>query len=129
MLKKSKVLMIAMCFVIGLSSAVVVEAATYGYLTKETVTKSGAATVHSNATGTNSFAFNYGATRTEGSLKVEVQHYYEGSYLIIVPITRTLDQNTESSFSDYGLYPAFKMFRIQLSGFSGRGSGWIQGRA
>lgn len=129
MLRKSKVLMLVICFVIGISSAVVTEAATYGYLTKETVTKSGTATVHSNATGTNSFAFNYGATRTAGSLTVEVQHYYEGSYLTIIPITRILNDNTEASFWDTGLYTGFKMFRIQLSGLTGRGSGWIQGRS
>lgn len=128
MIKKSKVLLVTICLVIGLFSAVVVEAATYGYLTREEVTKNGLATVHSNATGTNSFAFNYGATRKSGSLTVEVQHYYEGSYLTIVPIKKTLTPNTESSFSDFGQYPGFKMFRIQLSG-SGTGSGWIQGRA
>lgn len=127
MIKKSKVLMFTVCLVIGLFSAVVVEAATYGYLTKETVTKSGLATVHSNATGTNSFAFNYGATWKSGSLTVDVQHYYEGNYLTIIPIRRVL-KNTEASFSDCGQYPGFKMFRIQLSG-SGTGSGWIQGRS
>lgn len=121
--------MLTICVFLSISSAVVVEAATYGYLTKETVTKSSSATVHSNATGTNSFAFNYGATRTAGSLTVEVQHYYEGTYLTIVPITRTLDGTTASSFSDVGEYAAFKMFRIQLSGLTGRGSGWIQGRS
>lgn len=126
MVKKSKVLMFTVCLVIGLFSAVAVEAATYGYLTKETVTKNGAATVHSNATGTNSFAFDYGASCWSKSITVEVQHYYEGTYLTIIPITKKI--SAESSFSDSGLYPGFKMFRIQLSG-SGTGSGWIQGRS
>ena len=126
MIKKTKVLMLTICLVIGMFSAVVVEAATYGYLTKETVTKSGLATVHSNSTGTNSFAFNYGASCRSSSMLVEVQHYIDGKYVTIIPIMKTISAG--SSFSDYGEYPGFKMFRIQLSG-SGTGSGWIQGRS
>lgn len=120
--------MLVMCFVIGIFSAVVAEAATYGYLTKETVTKNGTATVHSNGTGTNTFAFNYGATRTAGKLTVEVQRFSDGDYLTVDPITRELD-DTEASFSDTGLLTGYRIFRIQLSGLTGRGSGWIQGRS
>lgn len=127
MIKKSKVLMFIVCLMIGLFSAVVVEAATYGYLTKETVIKNGPGTVHSNATGTNSFAFNYGASCSSGSMTVEVQHYLDGVYLPIVPIRKVI--SADSSFSDYGEYSGYKMFRIQLSGLTGRGSGWIQGRS
>ncbi|MBD5542577.1 MAG: hypothetical protein HDR00_15565 [Lachnospiraceae bacterium] len=126
MIKKSKLLMLTICLVIGMFSAVVVEAATYGYLTKETVTKNGPGTVHSNSTGTNSFAFNYGASCWSKSMTVEVQHYLDGEYFPIVPIRKVI--SADSSFSDSGQYTGFKMFRIQLSG-SGTGSGWIQGRS
>lgn len=129
MFKNSKILLLAVCLVLGVSSAIVVDAAVYGYLTLETVTKDGTATVHSNSTGTNSFGFDYGADRTKGTLIVEVQYYNDqGKYSSIIPITRTLNAS-DPKFSDTGYYPPCKIFRIQLSGSTGRGSGWIQGRA
>lgn len=124
-----KILILAVCLVLGVSSAIVVDASVYGYLTKETVEKSGTATVHSNSTGTNSFGFDYGAERTAGTLYVEVQYYDDqGNYSTIIPIRKTLNASNPK-FSDIGYYPPCKMFRIQLSGSTGRGTGWIQGRA
>lgn len=120
-----KLLLATGCVILGLGAATVVQAR--AYISYETVTKSGISTVHSNSTGTNSFHVDYGASCTSGTLYATVQYYTANGYENVPGATKTLSAGgTVSSASVY--YSPYKIFRLELSGTTGRGNGWIQGR-
>lgn len=120
-----KLLLATGCVILGLGAATVVQAR--AYISYETVTKSGASAVYSNSTGTNLFHVDYGASCASGTLYATVQYYTANGYVDIAESTKSLSAGeTVRSASVY--YSPYKIFRLKLSGVTGKGNGWIQGR-
>lgn len=98
---------------------------TRGYLTYESVNKTGSSTVYSNSTGSNTYyAFYGGEWSSHGDLVVHAQVYYSGEYYDVKHVT--LNSNNVSE-DDSVYYAPFKLFRVKCAG-TGRGMGWIQGQ-
>lgn len=121
-MKRIKAIMLMTTVISSLLMAMVV----HGKGTYVTVTKDGIATVYSNSTGTNSYYVAYGGSRTSGTLYVTLQYYDAGTYKD-VPGGLTLDSGN-STGSTTAYYPPYKLYRLKLSGLTGRGSGNAQGQ-
>lgn len=125
---KRKAMVTSLCILLGFCSALGVSAAEYGYATYETVEKTGSGTVYSGSTGTNTFHIKYGATCTSGVLEYNPQVLGDNlTYCDMFGLGGTLQAGETSGDRRASDLAPFKVFRMKLSGFSGRGTGFIQG--
>lgn len=121
-----KIFLAGICIITGMLSATAVQAGVR-YLNYETVSKTGIDAVHTNSTGTNTFHVEFGATCTAGTMYVTPQYYTSQGYRPISEATKTLNKGLSLPGESVYYSPA-KLFRLELSGFTGRGTGWIQGK-
>lgn len=126
MRKNFKLLLAGICMMIGMLSATAVQAGVR-YLNYETVSKTGVGTVYSNSTGTNTFHVEFGASCTAGTMYVTPQYYTGQGYRSINEASKMLDKGLSLPGESVYYSPA-KIFRLELSGLTGRGNGWIQGK-
>ncbi len=126
MRKSFKLLLAGICMMIGMLSATAVQAGVR-YLNYETVSKTGPGTVHSNSTGTLTFHVEFGAKCTAGTMYVTPQYYTANGYQPIEEATKILTKNL-SLPGESVYYSPVAIFRLELSGLTGRGDGWIQGK-
>lgn len=126
MRKNFKLLLAGICMMIGMLSATAVQAGVR-YLNYETVSKTGPGTVHSNSTGTLTFHVEFGAKCTAGTMYVTPQYYTADGYRAVEGATKMLDKGL-SLPGESVYYSPIKIFRLELSYPTGRGTGWIQGK-
>lgn len=97
-----------------------------GYHETMYVTKSGASAVNSGSTGSLSGYAYYSASCTSGTMKVTVQYYDSTNQTYTNLVSHTISSG--ESFSNKSAHEGgIRMFRLVLSGWSGRGEGSIQG--
>ncbi len=120
------IILMGVCIFCVFGIAATVNAQTRDYMTRETVEKTGSSTVYTNSTGTNIYSVFYGGTCTSGNIDLVVQGY-NGDWVDL-----TFPMSVNSGNSDSGTYTdpsyTYKIYRLKVSGFLGRGSGYIQGR-
>ncbi len=123
MAKKFKKIVVML---LGLSSGLLLSVSVFGLGTYVTVSKTGAGDVCSGSTGSNTYYAFYGGDRTSGTMYVTAQ-YYEAGIWKDVPGFLTLNEYNTSDWSSVNM-PPYKLYRVCLSGWTGRGSGWAQGQ-
>lgn len=77
---KRKVVVAALCIILGLSSALGVNAAQQEYITREAVIKNSSAVAYSESTGSNTFYFEYSANCNIGKIDVNPQILIDLNY-------------------------------------------------
>lgn len=125
---KKKILLIGILVCMIFSFSLGAYAQTRAYITDEWVYKTGSANAYSNSTGTNIYQVFYAAKKSSGTLKATVQYYNSGSYVNVTGSTRTAGDTMPSWGTWSCNIPPYKVFRLMLSGSTGRGEGHIQGQ-
>lgn len=122
-----KVVVAALCVILGLSSALGVNAAQQNYMTREAVIKNSSAVAYSEPTGSNTFYFEYSATCNIGKIDVNPQILmnlnYENAEGFVLDKVLHAGETTGVMY----LYASpYKIARLKLAN-SGQGTGYIQG--
>lgn len=122
-----KVVVAVFCIILGLSSAIGVNAAQQGYMTREEVIKDSSAVAYSSSTGSNTFYFEYSATCDTKKIDVNPQIFVNSNYENAEGFATDKVISAGETTGALRLYASpFKMARLRL-GNSGKGTGYIQG--
>ncbi len=122
-----KVVVASLCIILGLSSALGVNAAQQDYMTREAVIKNSSDVAYSGSTGSNTFYFEYSATCYIGKIDVNPQIFINSQYENAEGGALDKVINAGETTGALRLYASpYKIARLKLAN-SGQGTGYIQG--
>lgn len=124
---RRKIIVTVLCIILGLSSALGVNAAKQDYMTREAVIKNSSAVAYSGSTGSNTFYFEYSATCNIGKIDVNPQILINLNYENAEGPALDKVISAGETTGALRLYASpYKIARLRL-GNSGQGTGYIQG--